>query len=107
MTESADRTRREIADMIEEEVQAKLGRQPFASELAEQYISDRLAASGQSAGMQVVAEWMAAVEHLDLSELVAQIETDSSGNPLTNTPEQRRARAVWSEVNELTQRAAT
>lgn len=107
MNEKLDRSRRKIAARIEEELRAKRDREPFVSEMAEQYISERLAATGQTAGMQVVAEWMAAVEQLDLSALVAQIETDSSGNPLTHTPEQRRARAVWSEVNDLTQRAAT
>lgn len=107
MTESADRTRRKIADMIDQKVQAQFGREPLVSELAEGYISDRLAASDKTTGMQMVAEWMAAVESMDLSDLVAQIETDSAGNPLMNTPEQRRAHALWSEVNWLTERAAT
>lgn len=107
MSSRADRTRHKIAARIADELRAQRDREPFVDEIAERYIGEQVAAAADGAAMQMVADMMAVVERLDLSDLVAQIETDPSGNPLMRTPEQRHAQALWSAVNELTDRATT
>ncbi|WP_053353924.1 hypothetical protein [Leucobacter musarum] len=107
MTENVSQDHQGMVERIEDELRATFDREPFADEIAERYIAERLAAVGGEDALRVASEVMAMVERLDISDLVARMDHDSSGNPIVNTPEQRRAQAVWSVGNELTQRAAT